>query len=58
MHDDDAIRRKVDIELETVRPGGHPDVKRGDGVLGTKVAAAPMREDLRAGAKKRHNAQC
>ena len=58
MHDDDAIRREVDIELETVRAGGHPYVKRRYGVLRAKVAAAPMREHLRAGAKKRHNAQC
>jgi hypothetical protein len=58
MHDDDAVRREVDIELETVRAGGHPYVKRRYGVLRAKVAAAPMREDLRAGAKKGHNAQC
>jgi hypothetical protein len=49
VNDEDIVRREVDIELETVRAGGHPDVERRDRVLGTEVASAAMRENLRAG---------
>src|SRR5205823_15065596 len=53
VNDGNIACRKVDIELETVRPGGHADVERRDGVFRTEIASAAMREDLRAGREER-----
>jgi hypothetical protein len=46
MHDHDSVGREVDIELETVRARGHPDVERRSRVLRTQVAPAAMRKYL------------
>ena len=58
VDDDDIVSRQVDIELETVRAGGHADVERRDRVFRTEVAAAAVGEDLGPVTEERHNAQC
>jgi len=47
MNDHHPVDGQVHIELQTVRAGGHADVERRDGVLGSKLAAATMGEHLR-----------
>jgi len=46
MDDDHIVGRQVHVELETVRAGGHADVKCRDGVLRPEIASATVREHL------------
>ena len=44
MHDDDAVAREADVELEAVGAERQAVVERGDRVLRRERAAAAMRE--------------
>ena len=58
VHDHDAVRREMHVQLEAIGTGRHADIKRLHGVLGAECASSAVREHLGAIAEERHNAQC
>jgi len=45
MHDDDAVTRQVDVELQPVRPEREAVIEREQRVLGPELRAAAVRVD-------------
>jgi hypothetical protein len=57
MHDDDAVAREMDIQLEPVRAERQPVLERGDGVLRPQCGASAVGVDERTG-KNRWRQEC